>query len=150
MNALEARAATVAHIRRVQVLLHGVITDLLRRSETHDETKLESPEVEVFDEYTQRLKGITYDSKEYKQCLAEMKSALDHHYLCNSHHPEHFIRGVDDMDLCDLLEMLADWRAASERHADGDIYQSIQKNTERFKLSPQLVRILCNTVGRRV
>ena len=36
------------------------------------------------------------------------------------------------MTLLDMLEMLCDWRAASLRHADGDIYQSLVINRARF------------------
>jgi hypothetical protein len=41
--------------------------------------------------------------------------------------------------------MLVDWKAASERHATGDIWTSIEHNRERFGLSDQLVAILRNT-----
>jgi len=53
---------------------------------------------------------------------------------------------VNNMNLFDLLEMIVDWLAATKRHADGDINKSIEINTERFGLSPQLVNILKNTV----
>jgi hypothetical protein len=50
------------------------------------------------------------------------------------------------MNLFDILEMLIDWCAACKRHADGDIEKSIEINTKRFNLSPQLVNIIKNTV----
>ena len=65
----------------------------------------------------------------------------------NSHHPEHYESGVDGMNLFDVIEMLLDWKAASERHKDGDIAQSIEKNRVRFKISDQLAEILHNTVA---
>ena len=74
-----------------------------------------------------------------------MGPALAHHYANNRHHPEHHKNGVDDMTLIDVLEMLIDWKAASERHNDGNILKSIEKNADRFGLSPQLVKILENT-----
>ncbi len=74
-----------------------------------------------------------------------MKVGLDHHYAANSHHPEHFKNGVDDMNLMDLVEMFCDWIAATRRHADGNIFNSIRHNKDRFKLSDQLVSILGNT-----
>jgi len=75
--------------------------------------------------------------------------ALQHHYSENSHHPEHYENGVNGMDLLDLIEMLCDWKAASERmQGGGDIIRSIGVNTERFKLSPQLVEIFQNTALR--
>ncbi len=54
---------------------------------------------------------------------------------------------VNGMSLFDVLEMLMDWKAATERMKDGgDIHASLIHNTDRFKLSPQLAAILANTV----
>lgn len=136
---------TFRHIERVRNLLNACVVDLLKRAEKHDQSKLESPEVEAFTEYTPKLATCTYGSDEYKGYLAAMKPALDHHYANNSHHPEHFRNGVDGMTLLDVVEMLCDWKAASERHNNGNIRKSIEINTKRFGLSPQLVEILNNT-----
>ena len=136
---------TFRHIERVRNLLNACVLDLMKRGELHDQTKLESPEVELFTEYTSRLANSTYGSDEYKQFLKDIKPALDHHYANNRHHPEHHKNGVDDMNLLDIVEMLCDWKAASERHNDGNIRKSIEHNADRFNLSPQLVRILENT-----
>ena len=136
---------TFRHIERVRNLLNLCIQDLLRRGELHDQTKLEPPEVALFAEYTPKLAGCTYGSDEYKQYLAAIKPALDHHYAHCRHHPEHHKNGVNDMNLLDLVEMLCDWKAASERHNDGNIRKSIEINANRFGVSPQLVRIFENT-----
>lgn len=136
---------TFRHIERVRNLLNVCVQDLIRRGELHDQTKLESPEVEAFTEYTPKLAACTYGSDEYKGYLAAIKPALDHHYANNRHHPEHHKEGVNDMNLLDIMEMLCDWKAASERHNDGNIRKSIEINANRFSLSPQLVRILENT-----
>lgn len=136
---------TMRHIERVRNLLNMVIRDLSHRGEEHDQTKLESPEVELFTEYTNKLKDVTYGSPEYNSFLAAMKPALDHHYANNSHHPEHWPNGIEDMSLIDLIEMFCDWKAASERHNDGNILKSIEKNTTRFGMSQQLARIFANT-----
>lgn len=45
-------------------------------------------------------------------------------------------------------EMFFDWKAAGERHADGNIYKSIEINKDRFKLSKQTVDIFKNTAER--
>jgi hypothetical protein len=136
---------TMKHIRRVEELLHFFVKELLDRADEHDQTKLESPEVEAFTEFTNKLSGMTYGSEEYKATLEEMKPCLDHHYAHNRHHPQHFKNGIDDMNLLDLLEMFADWRASSERHNDGNIRKSIEHNGVRFNMSPQLVKIFENT-----
>ena len=142
-----AEIDTRKHIARVQELLHLVVRKLLDRADGHDRTKLESPEVETFAIFTERLKHMTYDSEEYKECLAEMRPALEHHYANNRHHPEHYPKGVDDMTLIDIVEMICDWKAASERHNDGNILKSIDANKTRFGINGQLAKVLVNTVN---
>ncbi|WP_216369609.1 DUF5662 family protein, partial [Brevibacillus sp. MCWH] len=66
----------------------------------------------------------------------------------NSHHPEFYENGVDGMDLFDLVEMVCDWMAAAKRHDDGNIYESLKINKERFGLSDQLYNIIKNTVDK--
>jgi hypothetical protein len=136
---------TFRHIERVRNLLNLCVLDLMRRGELHDQSKLDHPEVEVFAEYTSKLSKCTYGSDEYKGYLEKMRPALLHHYANNRHHPEHHRDGVNDMNLLDIVEMLCDWKAASERHNDGNIRRSIEVNANRFGLSPQLVKILENT-----
>jgi len=144
----DSKADTLQHIKRVNELLLTAVSELLIRAGKHDSSKLESPEKELFDEYTPKLKNCTYGSEEYKEFLKGSKVALDHHYENNSHHPEHYENGVNGFDLFDLVEMLFDWKAATERHADGDIRKSIEINKERFKISEQLCDIFRNTVNR--
>lgn len=142
----DSTAATLAHIRRVNELLGDCAMELIIRGQQHDQSKLEEPEKSVFDEFTPKLKDLTYGSQEYKDCLAGMRPAIDHHNACNSHHPEYYPQGIDGMSLFDLVEMMMDWKAAGERHADGgDIMRSIEINKARFGISPQLEKILQNT-----
>ena len=51
------------------------------------------------------------------------------------------------MTLVDLLEMLCDWKAASLRHAHGDIQTSITINQDRYGYSEELATILRNTIA---
>lgn len=142
----DSKADTLQHIKRVNELLTIAATTLLGRAIKHDQSKLESPEKEMFDQATEGLRGLTYGSPEYKESLKAIKPALDHHYAHNSHHPEHYNEGVNGMDLFDVLEMLLDWKAAGERHADGDIMKSLEINKERFGISKQLAQIMENTI----
>ncbi len=118
---------------------------MTKRATYHDDSKLREPEKSLFDEFMPKLKDCTYGSDEYKTYLSSLKVALDNHYKNNSHHPEYYENGVDGMDLLDLVEMFMDWKAAGERHADGNINKSIEVNKGRFKLSYQLESILKNT-----
>lgn len=148
MEKYDSTVDTLLHIKRVNELLISAAQVLMTRAQHHDASKLKSPEKELFDEYTPKLKGTTYGSQEYKEFLKGLKVALDHHYSKNSHHPEHYENGVNDFDLFDLIEMFMDWKAAGERHADGNIFKSIEINKERFNLSDQVCEIFKNTAER--
>ena len=174
---------TTDHIDNVRTLLREIEGNLYKRSRAHDQSKLQSPEKEMFDEFTPKLRALTYGSPEYRQALVDMGPALQHHYMENSHHPEHFKpvteetdveigeinayledlnksdpaygwlesyrdeleSRVNRMSLLDVLEMLADWKAAGMRHADGDFAKSLEINQARFKISDQLQNVLINT-----
>jgi hypothetical protein len=145
----DSTLATLQHSRRVDELLLEIVTDIQARITKHDLSKMQQPELPIFDEYSPKLKETTYGSQEYKTYLAEMQVALDHHYASNRHHPEHFENGVDGMTLVDVVEMLCDWKAATERHDDGDLQRSFALNQDRFGLTHQLVSILRNTAAEK-
>lgn len=136
---------TLKHIDQVRIFINELNYRLLDRANTHDVSKCHSPEKQIFDEYTPKLAESTYGSEEYKFYLNGMKVALDHHYAENRHHPEHFENGIKDMNLVDICEMIADWKAATLRHNNGDIYKSIEINQKRFGYSDELKQILINT-----
>lgn len=145
MTVAECKVETIKHIEMVRKYLRIITDALTTRGVKHDSTKLESPEAEVFAEYTPRLAASTYGSDEYNNSLKEMSVALNHHYAANRHHPEHFSKGIDDMTLVDIVEMLCDWKAASLRQNDGNLLKSIEINAQRFGYDDQLKRIFINT-----
>ena len=137
---------TLGHIATVKSFLFAICSKLDERAINHDASKLHEEEIKIFEEFTPKLKDSTYGSEEYQGFLKDMKPALDHHYAKNRHHPEYHKDGIDDMNLVDIMEMFADWLAASQRHADGDIMKSIEINKDRFGMSDQLVSIFKNSV----
>jgi hypothetical protein len=144
----DCKRDTKEHIAQVREFMMEFTKELTERALAHDQSKLESPELEVFTEYTPKLKGSTYGSDEYKLYLEKMGVALKHHYANNSHHPEHYPRGIADMNLFDIVEMFCDWHAATRRHDDGNLIKSIRFNMERFKYSHDLKCIFENTVAK--
>lgn len=147
-TAYDSRPDTLEHIAHVRRFLAEARSDLRDRAVRHGRSKLAEPELSVFNEYTPKLRDSTYGSDEYKAFLEGMGEGLRHHYAANDHHPEHFAGGIADMDLLQLVEMLADWKAATLRHADGDLDRSITQNAERFGYGPELERILRHTAER--
>jgi uncharacterized protein DUF5662 len=145
MSEYDSTADTLKHSQRVGELMAALIKDLVDRSMCHDRSKTQEPELAVFNEYSPKLRTLTYGSDEYKAALAGMGEGLAHHYAHNRHHPEHTPHGITGMTLVDLIEMLADWKAAGERHADGSLSRSLALNAERFGIDEQLLQILANT-----
>ncbi len=142
----DSRPATREHIGQVRNLLAVCVHDLQVRALTHDDSKLESPEVEVFDVVTPKLASLTYGSDDYKASLREMGPALTHHYDANDHHPEHFVGGVAEMNLLQVLEMCCDWIAASRRMAGGDVLKSLALNQKRFGYDDEVAGLIERTV----
>jgi hypothetical protein len=138
---------TAAHIRQVQEAIFVVVDKLAGRALVHDASKLAEPEKSAFDQATPRLKHLKYGSDEYRAALREIKPALEHHYQANDHHPEHYGEdGILGMSLMAIIEMLADWKAAGERHdPPTGLNQSIAFNSVRFKMPQYLTQIFYNT-----
>jgi hypothetical protein len=141
-----ATIETYKHVREVRENMRKFINDLLSRSLKHDDSKFESPEAEIFGDNTHLLAQTEYGSPEYHALLEKVKPAIEHHYAKNRHHPEHHPKGVNDMTLIDLVEMLADWKAATARNKNGNIRKSIEINAKRYNMDAQLKQIFENTV----
>jgi hypothetical protein len=52
---------------------------------------------------------------------------------------------IHEMSLVQMIEMLCDWKAATLRHADGDLERSIMQNAERFEYGDEIRELLLNT-----
>jgi hypothetical protein len=141
----DSACETCEHILEVQRAVDKLVWHLVERAENHDQSKLGPVEKPLFDAYVGRLQGCTYGSDEYRENLAGLKPALDHHYAVNSHHPEHHKNGVRGMNLVEVVEMFCDWHASSKRHADGDLHRSIDINQGRFGYGDDLKAIFHNT-----
>lgn len=138
---------TEEHIRKVQVRLQTICSALTVRAAQHDASKLQEPEKSGFDVLTFKLASLTYGTDEYRAALEEGRPTIAHHYAANDHHPEHWPDGIAGMSLLSIMEMLCDWKAASERTKQGSIAASLVHNKERFGISDQLAQILANTVA---
>lgn len=148
MKKYNSKKDTKKHICRVAHYLYLCKKEIVKKAKRHDYDKIHNKvEKKLFDEYTPKLKNCTYGSDEYKTFLEGLKEGLNIHYANNRHHPEHFENGIQGMNLLDLLEMICDWKAASERHSDGDIYKSIEINQKRFGYSDELKTIFINTIN---
>lgn len=65
MSKFETMVQTYEHKQNVSKFISFILHDLIIRSIYHDNSKLESPEVDIFTEYTPKLANSTYGSDEY-------------------------------------------------------------------------------------
>lgn len=143
---MDSTQDTLDHISKVQAHIREVVGLLRQRSLVHDASKLDEPEKSGYDQLTARLADVEYGTDAYRAALVEAEPTITHHYQHNTHHPEHFPDGIAGMSLLDLVEMLCDWKAASERTKQGSIAASLIHNKTRWGISDQLASIFENTV----
>ena len=135
-----SQSATLIHKIRVLLNIIEIINKLnppdkwklYWRGWKHDKSKLGWYEAKHYAKVIFDLRGSTYGTEEYKKMLEDIQPAVKHHYKKNSHHPEHYKNGMQDMSELDKLELIADWCAATKRHANGDVFRSIEINQSRF------------------
>ncbi len=108
---------------------------MIWRALCHDISKYRWSESKGFAKVVLELRKISYGSDKYKENLETIKDSVKLHYIRNRHHPEYHTNGYLDMTGVDKVEMVADWCAAVRRHADGDIWKSIEHNQKRFGYS---------------
>jgi hypothetical protein len=118
---------TLDHIAKVKARIEEITMRLNIRAIWHDRSKLSEPEKSGYDQLTIKLKDCVYGSDEYKAALEEAKPVIARHYAVNSHHPENYEQGIAGMSLLDIIEMLADWKGASERTKQGSIAQACDR-----------------------
>lgn len=135
------------HIAKVQAHMLDAVLNLRLRSTMHDASKLKEPELSGYAGLSDAVKGLAYGTPEYRAALAPYKEIIQHHHHHNAHHPEAWPDGINDMSLFDILEMLMDWKAASERNPNADFAESLRISCERFGIGDQLASILKNTVS---
>ena len=138
---------TFKHMFLVQQLILFLTNEMNVRAMRHDVSKLCSPEIECFATHYDSLSRVEYGDSDYARHLEDLKTAIIHHYANNRHHPEHFENGIEGMNLIDLVEMICDWVASSNRMKDGgNPYKSLKIGAKRFNIEPQLEKILKNTI----
>lgn len=144
----EVKKSVIIHINRMRDLIRDFTDELKKRAFEHDFSKMRNPEYELLKNIPEEQFIHEYGSQGYAEMLKRIDPPLKIHHQNNTHHPEHYPNGIDDMDLYDICEMFFDWKASSEKHSSGDIWKSLEVGKERFNMSDQLYNILKNTADR--
>lgn len=127
----------------------GRLADLIKgRVLVHDSSKFSDDEFIGFVHINQIAREHEYGSPEYMKSIKETNTVALH-YSRNPHHPEHHPNGIDDMSLFDIIEMVADWKAASETYGQTSLEDALATHTERFGLRDEhlyLIRLIINAL----
>jgi len=125
---------TTVHKLHVARFMSSIAGRLLWRAVVHDLSKYGKTEREIYARVTPLFKEHPYGSEGYKDVVAQLGPALEHHYAANRHHPEHFsVRkdtadtGMGHMNVIDAVEMLCDWKAASMRRKNVDFLEQLKE-----------------------
>ena len=149
-------ADTRKHQQLVAERLIFFVQKLLTRAMKHDASKLENPERSHYIEpvYALNTGEVPYGSDRYKELTKQMGVGWDHHKTHNDHHIEFFVpysvQTLNDpfraLDLFSLVEMLADWIAASKRR-DNNPQDALKFLKEKHPMDEQLEAIIRNTLA---
>ncbi|MBW2094186.1 MAG: hypothetical protein JRI80_04790 [Deltaproteobacteria bacterium] len=143
---LEVLTDTLMHISEVRENLAEMTAELTRRGIAHDRSKLEALEFDAFVSTRPKFKKANYGSPEYQECVDAIKPAVDHHYSVNRHHTGFHVVGFAGMNLFDILEMLADWKAAARRSPDLSFEDSLPKAFEKYNIPRNMQRHIMTTL----
>lgn len=133
------------HISHVRKHLDVFIQLLRQRGLRHDESKLKSPEFEMWCEMDEEPR-YKYGSDEYKAKMKRWKHLFKMHYSQNRHHPEHFTFGINEMTLVDLVEMLCDWLGYKDKLSITEAINTVETQMKRFNFTEELRDIMVNTL----
>jgi len=143
----------LAHNVRVTSYLAYLADAMKMRALIHDASKFSDDEFPGYVRVNRIAREHEYGSLEYMQSIKET-GAIALHFAKNSHHPEHYPNGIDDMTLLDIIEMVTDWKAASETYGQTSLEDALVIHTERFGLRNEhlyLIRLVIEALrqGRR-
>lgn len=134
-----SRQDTLRHIQAVQTNMDEMIALLRARSNKHDLSKLQEPEMTGYAGLHADMRGVSYGTPEYAAVIERYRSTVEHHYNHNDHHPQHHAAGVAGMSMLMLLEMLADWKAAAEQRDTGG---SLSRSLDHYEQQPACDRTI--------
>jgi hypothetical protein len=145
-NSFEVLTDTIRHISEVQENLQKIINELSIRGIAHDRTKFKPIEFDAFVSTRPKFKKANYGTPEYQECIELIKPSIEHHYKNNRHHTAFHNNGIKDMTLLDILEMLADWKAASRRSPNLTFKDSLPTAFKKYKIKEELQNLILNTL----
>ena len=136
-SAIKTINSILNHKKKVKERMLFLAKEIIKRAESHDDSKLKEPEINWLIEMDKEPR-VEYGSPEYFEKMKRW----------DSHHPAYYNeQGVYGMTIVDLVEMMCDVISyVSELH----VYQAakiIKEQKERFDIDEGITQILINTLN---
>lgn len=131
------------HRKQVGSYLKSIIENIGDRAHAHDISKFMEDELNGFSYFERMDPSLKYGSPEYKEAFKKIehhvREAIILHHSRNDHHPEYH-NNVQDMNFLQIIEMVCDWKAASETYSDsGSFMRSVEIGMGKYDFSdPQI------------
>ena len=145
-NQFDFLCDTILHVSEVNENLETVASELRKRGAAHDRTKFTAIEFDAFVSTRSDFKKANYGTREYQECVDKVSHAVEHHHANNRHHTGFHKNGINDMTLIDIVEMLADWKAAERRSPDRELHDTIDYALKKYGVGDQLGSVIKNTL----
>lgn len=139
----------VAHRAFVSSYLNRFADAMNARAVEHDLSKLLAEEFDGFVAINRVAREHPYGSEEYKAALKN-NDVINLHFSRNRHHPEFYENGVAGMGLLDMIEMVCDWKAASEVYGVTSFQDALRIQVGRFSLTEEqvwLINMIVEEIG---
>ncbi|MFA5054163.1 MAG: DUF5662 family protein [Parcubacteria group bacterium] len=114
-------------------LARKLISDISKRAENHDASRMCEPEFEEAARLAKTAAQFGIDSEEYREARANSQS-IRKHWQVNTHHPEHF-SDLGQMGWLDIIEMVLDWSAAVDTYGLSTFAESVERNLRAYPFS---------------
>lgn len=152
----------IRHRDFVRKNIHQLVSKLEQRAIVHDVSKFQQDEFDGFVEADEAQLYKEYGSSDYHKKLKENKG-IALHLSRNTHHPEYYIstedtsgftgfpksNGIDKMSFLDIVEMVIDWKSASETYGN-NFMDSIDYSITRFNCDEKqewLIRLIAKDLN---
>lgn len=146
----------LSHKRRVVQWMSVFIQELKHRADTHDDSKLEEPEISGWRKMDDEPR-YPYGTKEYEDKVKRYHWLMELHWRRNRHHPEYWQiwQYRRDRDLIDYIEMLVDWLAYNDKKLSySEARKLVAKQAARYHMdelndpinNPPMSQLLLNTI----
>jgi len=147
-SALKTIKNILKHKEDVKKRMLFLAKEIIKRAETHDDSKLREPEISWLIQMDKEPYA-EYGTPEYYKKMEKWKKFFDHHYSNNPHHPGYYehLGGINGMTIVDLIEMMCDITSYCQKLHTCKASEIIYEQKERFNISEDIIQILINTLN---